>query len=61
MLGKANRESEYDAKAADFETHSKKMVETASSLAKSGIVTDRKLADDILSTSKKVYKLLPLE
>ncbi len=55
--GKANRQEEYDTKSTEFETHSKKMVDTASTLAKSGVVTDRKLANDILSTAKKVSQL----
>jgi len=52
--GKENRQADYETKASEFEAHAKKMVDTASSLAKSGIITDRKLANDILSTSKKV-------
>ncbi len=50
----ANREENYQKKSADFEAHSKKMAATAAALAKSGVVTDRKLADALISTSRKV-------
>ena len=52
--GTANREENYAKKAADFEHHSKKMADTATTLAKTGGVTDRKLANDLISTSGKV-------
>ena len=52
--GTANREENYAKKAADFEHHSKRMADTASALAKTGGVTDRKLANDLISTSGKV-------
>ncbi len=50
----ANREENYQKKSEQFETHSKKMAATAAALAKSGVVTDRKLANDLISTSAKV-------
>ncbi len=50
----ANREENYQKKSADFEAHSKKMAATAAALAKSGVITDRKLADALISTSRKV-------
>lgn len=50
----ADRAEIYEEKSTDFQAHSKKMTDTANSLAKSGVITDRKLANDILSTSKKV-------
>lgn len=50
----ANRAENYAAKSEVFQAHARKMAETASSLARSGVVTDRKLADDLISTSKKV-------
>ena len=53
-VGTANREENYAKKAADFEHHSKRMADTASALAKTGGVTDRKLANDLISTSGKV-------
>ena len=53
--GTANREENYAKKAADFEHHSKRMADTASALAKTGGVTDRKLANDLISTSKGLY------
>ena len=49
-----NRAENYAAKSESFQTHSKKMAETANSLARSGVVTDRQLADDLIRTSKKV-------
>ena len=52
--GTANREENYEQKATEFEKHSKKMAATAAALAKSGVVKDRKLADDLISTSGKV-------
>lgn len=56
--GTANREETYNQKATDFQTHAKKMAETASSLAKSGVVTDRQMVDALLNTSKKVGRVL---
>ena len=53
-LGTANREENYQQKSEEFEKHSKKMAATAAALAKSGVITDRKLADDLISTSAKV-------
>ena len=44
----------------DFEHHSKKMADTASALAKSGIVTDRVLADKLIRTAGKVGVVQPL-
>ena len=44
----------YVKRAADFKQHAGKMSDTASALAKSGIITDRKLADDLISTAGKV-------
>ena len=41
-------------KAADFQKHSKSMADTAAALAKSGGITDRKLADDLIRTAGKV-------
>ena len=41
-------------KAAAFQKHSKSMADTASSLAKSGVVTDRKMADELIRTAGKV-------
>ena len=41
-------------RAAEFQKHSKSMADTASALAKSGGVTDRKTADDLIRTAGKV-------
>ena len=41
-------------KAAAFQKHSKSMADTASALAKSGGVTDKKMADDLIRTAGKV-------
>jgi len=49
-----NREEVFVKRAADFKQHAGKMSDTATALAKSGIVTDRKLADDLISTAGKV-------
>ena len=46
----------YVKRAADFKQHAGKMSGTASALAKSGIITDRKLADDLISTAGKVRR-----
>ena len=50
----ANREETYGKRAVDFQQHSKKMADTASALAKTGGITDRKLADDLIATAGKV-------
>ena len=50
----ANRAENYAKKASEFEHHSKRMADTAATLAKTGGVTDRKLANDLISTSGKV-------
>lgn len=42
-------------KAAAFQKHSKSMADTASALAKSGGVTDRKMADELIRTAGKVH------
>ena len=49
-----NREETFVKRAADFQAHSKSMANTAAALAKSGAVTDRKLADDLIFTATKV-------
>ena len=49
-----NREENYAKKASEFEHHSKRMADTAATLAKTGGVTDRKMANDLISTSGKV-------
>ena len=54
-LDTANREANYAKKVTEFEQHSKKMADTASALAKTGGVTDRKVANDLISTSGKVH------
>ena len=53
-LDTPNREEVFVKRAADFKQHAGKMSDTATALAKSGIVTDRKLADDLISTAGKV-------
>ena len=53
----ANREENYAAKSEIFQAHSRKMADTATALAKSGVVKDRQLADDLISTAKKVCAL----
>ena len=57
-IGTANREENYTQKVTDFQAHSKKMAETATALAKSGVVTDRQLAEDLIKTAKKVESIL---
>jgi len=58
-LDTPNREEVFVKRAADFKQHAGKMSDTATALAKSGIVTDRKLADDLISTAGKVKALAP--
>ena len=41
-------------KAAAFQKHSKSMADTAAALAKSGAVTDKRMADDLIRTAAKV-------
>ena len=41
-------------KAAAFQKHSKSMADTAASLAKSGAVTDKRMADELIRTAAKV-------
>ena len=53
-LDAANRAENYAKKASEFEHHSKRMADTAATLAKTGGVTDRKLANALISTSGKV-------
>ena len=48
-------------KAAEFQKHSKSMADTASALAKSGGVTDRKLADALIRTAAKVGRRVGLK
>lgn len=49
-----NREEVFVKRAAEFQKHSKSMADTATALAKSGAVTDRKQADDLIRTAAKV-------
>ena len=48
------RDETYGKRVSDFQQHAKKMADTAAALAKSGVVTDRVLADDLIRTSGKV-------
>ena len=48
------RAEKYAKQAENFKVHSKKMADTASALARSGVVTDKHLADQLLRTAKKV-------
>ena len=57
-LDAANRDANYAKKVTEFEQHSKKMADTASALAKTGGVTDRKVANDLISTSGKVRNII---
>ena len=43
-------------KAAAFQKHSKSMADTAASLAKSGAVTDKRMADGLIRTAAKVER-----
>ena len=52
-----NREETYNKRATNFQHHAKQMADTAAALAKSGGVTDRKLANDLISTSAKVREI----
>lgn len=54
-----NRAENYAAQSESFRVHSKKMAETATSLARSGVITDRTLAEDINRTAKKVKSMAP--
>ena len=49
-----DREEVFVKKAAAFQKHSKSMADTAAALAKSGAVTDKKMADDLIRTAAKV-------
>ena len=49
-----DREEVFVKKAAEFQKHSKSMADTATALAKSGAVTDRKQADNLIRTAAKV-------
>lgn len=51
-----DREEVFVKKAAAFQKHSKSMADTAAALAKSGAVTDKKMADDLIRTAAKVYR-----
>jgi len=53
-----NRAENYQKRSTEFEKHSKNMAGTAAALAKSGMITDRKLADALISTSGKVNKAI---
>lgn len=53
-LETANREKNYVAQSQNFQSHAKKMADTATALAKSGVVKDRQLADELIKTAKKV-------
>lgn len=48
------RAEKYAKQAENFQVHSKKMADTASALAKSGVVTDKHTAEQLLRTAKKV-------
>ena len=54
LLDAQNRAENYATQSENFQAHSKKMAETATALAKSGIVTDKQLSHDLISTAKKV-------
>lgn len=58
-LGTAARQETYDKRVKNFEHHANKMAETATALAKSGGVTDRELADKLISTAGKIKSLAP--
>jgi vinculin len=55
----ADREEVFVKKAAAFQKHSKSMADTAASLAKSGAVTDKRMADELIRTAAKVKKVAP--
>ena len=52
----ADREEVFVKKAAAFQKHSKSMADTAASLAKSGAVTDKRMADGLIRTAAKVER-----
>nr|WEL12746.1 vinculin [Halisarca dujardinii] len=54
-----NREENYKQKKSDFREHAFDMADTATALAKSGLVTDKAHADELVRTSKKVTGLAP--
>jgi vinculin len=54
-----NREENYKMKKADFREHAFDMADTAVALAKSGLVTDKAHADELVRTAKKVSSLAP--
>ncbi|KAL5479938.1 hypothetical protein EMCRGX_G023541 [Ephydatia muelleri] len=53
------RAENYVKRVTDFQDHSKKMADTAVALAKSGIVTDKNLADSLLLTAGKLKAVAP--
>ena len=48
------REEKFEASVDVFKAHSTQMARTAANLAKSGGITDKKVADDLITSSSKV-------
>ena len=58
LIDTPGREAKFETSVDTFKAHSSQMARTAANLAKSGGITDKKVADDLITSSSKVMMVV---